>query len=39
MELGETDFSKLLIQRQGMPIHLPWITTYFKQVSLLELTD
>ncbi|KIM20198.1 hypothetical protein M408DRAFT_30570 [Serendipita vermifera MAFF 305830] len=32
MELGETDFSKLLEQRQGTPISLPWITLYFKQM-------
>jgi hypothetical protein len=33
MELGETDFARLLVERQKKPIYLPWITMYFKQVS------
>ncbi|KAG8836945.1 Dual-specificity kinase, spindle pole body (SPB) duplication and spindle checkpoint function [Serendipita sp. 400] len=32
LELGETDFAKLLSERQGTPIYLPWITIYFKQM-------
>lgn len=32
MELGEIDFARLLVERQGTPIYLPWITMYFKQM-------
>ncbi|PVF96161.1 Pkinase-domain-containing protein [Serendipita vermifera] len=32
MELGETDFARLLVERQKKPIYLPWITMYFKQM-------
>jgi hypothetical protein len=39
MELGETNFSKFLGERKGRPIYLPFITLYFKQVNLAELTD
>lgn len=37
MELGETDFSKLLEARQGTAISLPWITLYFRQVCAYHM--
>jgi hypothetical protein len=39
MELGETDFNKLLYERQGTAISIPWITLYFKQVSKVETSS